>query len=75
MTKQFRVAVLRADQECDQSQARNNALRRNKRRTIFQERLAAVLAGEAYHHVDAVTKERLLADVTGIVFPTTGRGL
>ena len=29
MTKQFRVALLRADQECDQSQARGNALRRN----------------------------------------------
>ena len=75
MTKQFRVALLRADQECDQTQARSNALRRNKRRTTFQERLATVLAGEAYQHVDAVTKERLLADVTGIVFPATEREL
>ncbi len=50
-------------------------MRRNKRRTTFQERLAAVLAGEAYQHVDAVTKERLLADVTGIVFPVVERGL
>jgi hypothetical protein len=75
MSKQFRVALLRADQERDQSHARTNALRRNKRRATFQERLTAVLTGEAYLHLDAVTKERLLADVTGIVFPATEREL
>jgi hypothetical protein len=75
MSKQFRVAVLRADQERDQSQARNDALRRNKRRVTFQERLTAVLTGEPYLHLDTATKERLLADVTGIVFPATEREL
>ena len=50
-------------------------LRRDKRRTAFQVRLAWVLAGGTYQHLDAVTKERLLADVTGIVLPATGRGL
>jgi hypothetical protein len=75
MTRQFRVALLRADQQWDQIQARSHALHRDMRRAAFQQRLATVLAGEAYQHVDAVTKERLLADVTGIVFPAAGRGL
>ncbi len=69
----FRVALLRADQEWDQLQARANHQRRDSRRDQFRQRLDALLAGESYRHVDAATRERLLAEVTELAFPPKGR--
>jgi hypothetical protein len=63
MKEQFRVALLRTAQEWDQLLARNEVLRRARRRSEFEQRLGQALAGEAYRHVDAVTKERLIAEV------------
>jgi hypothetical protein len=37
--------------------------------------MAAMLAAEAYRHVDEATKERLLADLTALAFSPRGEGL
>ena len=71
--EQFRIALLRAQQERDQFQARAGEQRRDSRRDHFQRRLDTLLAGEAYRHVDAATRERLLAEVTELAFPPKGR--
>jgi hypothetical protein len=71
----FRMARLRADREWDQMQARREAVRRNGRRDRFRRGLDALLSGDVYAHVDAATKERLLAEVTDLAFPPRGRGL
>ena len=73
--EQFRIALLRAQQECDQFQARAGEQRRDSRRDRFQRRFDTLLAGEAYRHVDAATRERLLAEVTELAFPPKERGL
>ena len=75
MKQQFRVALLRADQEWDQAQARSDSHRRQVRVEAFRRRLGTLLEGESYRHVDAATKERLLADVTALVFQPKGREL
>jgi hypothetical protein len=73
ITERFRIALLRADQQRDQHQAGVNEQRRDDRRGRFRQRLEALLEGEAYRHVDAATKERLLAEVTAMVFSPKGR--
>jgi hypothetical protein len=71
--EKFRVALLRADQAWDQMQAGRDEERRDSRRERFRERLGTLLDGEAYRHVDAATRERLLAEVTALVFSPKGR--
>ena len=75
MAERFQVALLRTDQQRDQMQAREDARRRDGRRDRFRRRLDTLLAGDAYRHVDSATKERLLAEVTALVFPPKGREL
>jgi hypothetical protein len=70
--ERFRLALLRADQQWDQGQARRDEERRDGRRERFRQRLDALLAGEAYRHVDGATRERLLAEVTALAFPPRG---
>jgi hypothetical protein len=70
----YRVALLRADQAWDQMQAGRDEERRDNRRERFRQRLGTMLDGEAYRHVDAATRERLLAEVTALVFSPMGRG-
>jgi hypothetical protein len=72
--ERFRVALLRADQAWDQMQAGRDEERRDSRRERFRQRLGTLLEGEAYRHVDAATKERLLAEVAALVFSPRGRG-
>jgi hypothetical protein len=73
--ERFRVALLRADQERDQHQAGVDERRRAGRQAAFRRHLDALLAGESYRHLDGPTKERLLVEVTALVFPPKGRGL
>jgi hypothetical protein len=73
MKEQFRVALLRADQEWDQHQARTDKRRQDGRRERFRQRLDALLAGEAYRKMDGAMKERLLAEVTALAFPVRDR--
>jgi hypothetical protein len=72
--ERFRIALLRADQAWDQVQAGRDEERRDSRRERFQNRLGMLLNGEAYRHVDAVTKDRLQAEVTAMLFPPRARG-
>ncbi len=74
MTERFRVALLRAGQEWDQVQARDDERRRDGRRDRFRQRLDALLDGAAYRHLDTATRERLGADIMELVFPPRGRG-
>jgi hypothetical protein len=71
--EQFRLALLRADQQWDQRQARAEEQRRDSRREHFRQRLDTLLAGENYRHVDGATRERLLTEVTALAFPPKGR--
>lgn len=73
LKEQFRVALLRADQEWDQRQAHAEERRRDSRRERFRQRLGTLLASEAYRQVDAATRERLLGDIPALAFPTRGR--
>lgn len=73
--EQFRIALLRADQEWDQGQARGDMQRRQGRQEAFRRRLGALLEGEDYRQVDAATKERLLAELPALAFPSKGREL
>jgi hypothetical protein len=73
LKERFRIALLRADQEWDQVQARAGDKRRDSRRDRFRQRLDTLLASEVYRHVDGVTKERLLSEVTELAFPPKGR--
>jgi hypothetical protein len=72
MKEQFRVAVLRTGQQGDQLQARAETHRRDTRRNAFRAKLDTLLAGDAYRHVDGATKERLLEEVSALVFPPRG---
>jgi hypothetical protein len=74
MTERFRLALLRADQQWDQARARKEEERRGRRRDSFREQLAELLDGDAYVHLQGVTKERLLAEVTDLAFPPRDRG-
>lgn len=49
--------------------------RRQGRVEAFRRRLGTLLEDESYRHVEAATKERLLAEVTELVFPPKGLGL
>lgn len=73
--ERFRVALLRADQQRDQHQAGLDERRRDDRHERFRERLETLLAGEDYRQLDGAMKERLLAEITVLVFPPKGRGL
>jgi hypothetical protein len=55
-------------------QAGRDEERRDSRRARFRQLLGTLLDGEAYRHVDAATKERLLAEVTTLVYSPRGRG-
>lgn len=72
LKQQFRLALLRVDQEWDQIKARRDMQRHRGRREVFRQRLGTLLDGEAYRQVDAATKERLLAEVTALAFPAKG---
>lgn len=71
--ERFRIALLRADQERDQRLAGLDERQRDDRRERFHQRLSALLDGEAYRWMDAAIRERLLAEVTALVFPPRGR--
>lgn len=71
--ERFRLALLRADQQRDQYQAGLEERRRDDRRERFQERLETLLAGEDYRQMGSAMKERLLAELTALVFPPRGR--
>ncbi len=71
--ERFRIALLRADQVWDQMQAGKDEERRDSPRERFRQRLRTLLDGEAYRHVDAATKEHLLAEVAALVFSPRGR--
>lgn len=75
MTRQFQIAPLRADQQWDQHQARLDAQRRQRQRETFRQRLDTLLESESFRHIDGATKERLLAEVTALVFPPREREL
>jgi hypothetical protein len=70
--EQFQVASLRAGQAWDQSQAKEQARRRDHRQEKFRGQLASLLDGPAYMHLDAATKERLLSEVPALAFPVRG---
>jgi hypothetical protein len=72
LNEQFQTALLRTQQGWDQLQARTGEERRDSRRDRFRQRLDTLLAGEAYRRVERATKERLLAEVTALAFPTKG---
>jgi uncharacterized protein YdaU (DUF1376 family) len=69
MQKDFRVAFLRAGQAWDQAEARAQAKRRDSRQEKLRRQLDGSLAGEAYAHLDAATKERLLHEIPALAFP------
>ncbi len=71
--EEFRLALLRAGQQWDQVQAHADTRRHAGRRDAFRTRLGALLAGDAYRHVDETTKNRLLDDVTALAFPPRRR--
>jgi len=73
MKEEFRVALLRAGQQWDQAQARADTRRHASRRDAFRERLGALLAGDAYRHMDDTTKERLLEEIPPLAHPPRGR--
>ncbi|HVS34961.1 MAG TPA: hypothetical protein VMS17_05225 [Gemmataceae bacterium] len=71
--EEFRLALLRAGQQWDQLQARADTRRHASRQEAFRTRLAALLAGDAYRHMDETTKKQLLDDVAALAFPPRGR--
>ncbi len=72
MKKEFHAAVLRAGQRWDQEQARFDTQRQEGRRDAFRVQLGALLAGDAYQHLDKATKDRLLEEVPPLAFPLRG---
>jgi hypothetical protein len=72
MRKDFRLAFLRAGQAWDQVEARAQTKHRHSRQQHFRQQLAGLLDGEAYAHLDAATKERLLADISALAFLPRG---
>ncbi len=73
--ERFRVALLRSDQQRDQHQAGVDERRREDHRERFRQRLAGLLDSEAYRKLDGAMKERLLAEITALVFPAKERDL
>jgi hypothetical protein len=47
--------------------------RRDRRREQFRQRLGMLLEGEAYQHLAASMKDRLLAEVPALAFSRKGR--
>jgi hypothetical protein len=74
MSEQFQLAFLRAGQMWDQEQGRTQTQRRHTRQEKFRGQLARLLASEVYAGVDATAKDRLLDEVTALVFPPRGIG-
>jgi hypothetical protein len=74
LREHFRLASLRAGQAWDQTEARSETQRRDRRQEEFRHRLAGLLEGQAYAEVNAGTKERLLHDVPALAFAPKGRG-
>lgn len=72
MIKEFQVSVLRTGQQWEQDQARVDTQRLEARRDAFRLRLDALLAGDAYQHVDHQTKDRLVEEVPLLAFPPRG---
>jgi hypothetical protein len=70
--KDFRLALLRANQAWDQAQAKAQDQRRSSRQDRFRVQLAELLGGEAYAHLDGATKERLLSEVPALAFRPRG---
>lgn len=75
MKERLRTACLRTEREWDQPRAGVDERRRDHRREHFRQRLETLLAGEAYRQLDGATRERLLAEVTAMVFSPKGREL
>jgi hypothetical protein len=75
MRGQFRVALLRAGQAWEQSEAGAQARRRQTRQERFRHQLAALLSSEVYAGVDATIKERLLNEVPALAFSPRGIGM
>jgi hypothetical protein len=74
MKKEFQLALLRAGQQWDQRQARADTQRHASRQESFRQRLGALLASDAYTHLDAATRQRLLDEVPPLAFPPRGLG-
>jgi hypothetical protein len=75
MKKDFRLALLRASQQWDQTQAQAATQRHVSRQEAFRLRLEVLLANAAYAQVDQATKQRLLEEVPALAFPPRGREL
>ena len=72
MKKAFRAAAMRASQQWDQEHARYDTQRQEDRRDAFGVELGALLAGNAYQHLDKATRDRLLKEVPALAFPPKG---
>jgi hypothetical protein len=72
LIREFHTARARAGQQREQSKAGVEAEKDDKRRDAFRERLGALLARDAYSHLDGATKERLLAEIPPVAFPPKG---
>jgi hypothetical protein len=70
--EEFRLALLRAGQQWDQVQAREDTRRHASRRDAFRANLGSLLASDAYSQLDEAAKQRLLDDVTALAFPPRG---
>ncbi len=75
MLKEFRTAVLRTGQQWDQVQARIDTQKQERRRDAFRQQFGELLAGDAYQHLDKVTKDRLMDEVPALAFPPRGHEL
>ncbi len=73
--EEFRLALLRAGQQWDQVQARADTRRHAGRQEAFRTRLAALLAGDAYGHMDDATKKRVAGRVPAAGVSAAGAGL
>lgn len=67
MMRAFRPAKMRAWMQWDA-----DAKRHDNRRTAFRTRLAGLLDGDAYSHLDGATRQRLLEEVPAIAFLPKG---
>ena len=67
--EKFQVAALRAGQAWDQAQARGLDRHQDSMQVKFRQQLVTLLDSPAYAHVDPGTKERLVSDLTPLVFP------
>lgn len=75
MQAAFQPALLRANQQWDQMEARASTERHDRRRADFRLQLRRLLAGETYGHVDSATKKRLVEEVAALAYPSPGQEL